>query len=223
MKICVIIPTYNEASAINNLIGEIRQLGQDLEILVIDDGSTDFTAQIARERGATVLKNSTNEGKGVSLVKGFNYALSRGFDAVITMDGDGQHAPSDIAHFINLANHSNSSVLIGNRMSLPRNMPLLRLMTNKCMSWFISSIARQNIPDTQCGFRLIKKDALEKLNIKSRKYEIESEILIKASRLGFKIESLAIKSIYSGEKSQINPVVDTLRFFRFIFKEIWIM
>lgn len=223
MKTCIIIPTYNEARAISNIIEEIKRQGQNLEILVIDDGSSDNTAQIAKDRGATVLKNPINEGKGASLMKGFNYALRNGFDAVLTMDGDGQHSPSDIAHFIDLSNHSNSAVLIGNRMSSPRNMPWLRLATNKCMSWFISKLVKQNIPDTQCGFRLIKKDTLEKLNIKSRKYEVESEILIKASRLGFKIESLNIKSIYSGEKSQINPIVDTLRFFRFILKEIWTM
>ncbi len=104
-----------------------------------------------------------------------------------------------------------------------KNMPLVRVLTNKVMSWLISQIAKQEIPDTQCGFRLIKKEVLAKLNLKTHKYETESEVLIRGSRLGFKIESVPIKTIYITEKSHINPFIDTLRFIRFILKEIWIM
>jgi len=219
MKTCVIIPTYNEARSIGDLISQILKL--DLEAVVVDDGSGDATSQIAKDNGAVVLRNETNEGKGASLIKGFHYALENNFDAVITMDGDGQHLPSDIPYFLRLAKYSDSAIFIGNRMNKPRSMPWVRLSTNKFMSWFVSKIARQYIPDTQCGFRLIKKDVLNKLILNTRKYETESEILIKASRLGFKIESIPIKAIYADEKSQINPLVDTLRFFGFIFREIW--
>ncbi len=217
MKTCVVIPTYNEAKIIGKLIRQIRS--QDLSVIVIDDGSQDNTRQIAQDSGATVLRNEINAGKGVSLVKGFHYALNNDFDAVITMDGDGQHEVSDLPYFMRLAKYSNSGILIGNRMSKPKSMPYLRLMTNKFMSWLISKIAKQEIPDTQCGFRLIKKGVLQKLELRTRKYEIESEVLIKASRLGFKIESIPIKTIYRGEKSQINPFIDTLRFIKFIIKE----
>ncbi len=103
-----------------------------------------------------------------------------------------------------------------------KDMPLLRVFTNKFMSWFISSLAGQRIPDTQCGFRLIKKDVLNKINLRTRKYETESEIIIKAARLGFKVESVPIKTVYKGEKSQINPIIDTLRFIKFISTELWI-
>jgi hypothetical protein len=105
-------------------------------------------------------------------------------------------------------------------MSVRRNMPVVRVLTNKIMSWFISGLCKQKIPDTQCGFRLIKKEVLERLRLTTSKFEIESEILIKASRLGFKIESLPIKSVYIGEKSHINPFIDTIKFIKFIFKEL---
>lgn len=219
MKTCVIIPTYNEAKAIGELVKQIRS--QDLEVVVVDDGSQDNTHRIAQDSGATVLKNQSNEGKGASLIRGFNYALSKYFDAVITMDGDGQHEVSDIPYFIRLAAYSKSGVFIGNRMHRPKSMPRLRLLTNKLMSWMISKIAKQKIPDTQCGFRLIKKEVLEKVNLKTRKYETESEVLIRASGLGFTIESVPIKTIYKGNKSQINPFIDTLRFIRFIIKETY--
>lgn len=219
MKICVIIPTYNEARAIASLVKKIKQ--QELEVMVIDDGSYDNTFRIAEDSGATVLHNSNNEGKGASLIKGFSYALDKDFDAVITMDGDGQHLPEEIPYFVRLAQYSDSGIVIGNRILRRKDMPLIRILTNKLMSWFISSLAKQKIPDTQCGFRLIKKEVLKKIDLRTRKYETESEIIIKAARLGFKIESVPIKTIYQGEKSQINPVIDTLRFINFIFRELW--
>ncbi len=220
MKTCVIIPTYNEACAIANIIKRIKQQG--LEVVVVDDGSCDNTYRIAEDNGAVVLRNPDNEGKGASLLRGFHYALNKDFDAVITMDGDGQHLPSEIPYFTRLAQYSNSGILIGNRMLKRKDMPLVRVLTNQFMSWFISSLARQKIPDTQCGFRLIKKEVLRKINLRTRKYETESEIIIKAARLGFKVESVPIKTIYNGEKSQINPFIDTFRFIKFIIKELWI-
>jgi glycosyltransferase involved in cell wall biosynthesis len=219
MKACVIIPTYNEGREIAKLVREIRQ--KNLEVLVIDDGSTDNTAQIAQGNGATVIRNNKNEGKGASLVKGFNYALSKKFDAVVAMDGDGQHLVEDVPLFLNLAGNSKSGILIGNRMLSTKNMPLSRFLTNFFMSVFISFLAKQRIPDTQCGFRLIKKEVLERVKLATSKYETESEILIRASRLGFKIHSVPIKTVYSGSKSQINPFIDTLRFIRFIIKDLW--
>jgi glycosyltransferase involved in cell wall biosynthesis len=218
MKACVVIPTHNEAKAISGILKQIRS--QNLEVVVVDDGSFDDTRKIAEDSGATVLRNEQNQGKGASLIKGFNYALGKDFDTVITMDGDGQHLPEDIPYFIRMAQDSNSAIFIGNRMSMLKNMPRLRILTNKFMSSLISKITKQNIPDTQCGFRLIKKEVLKRLNLQTAKYETESEILIEAARLGFKIQSVPIKTVYSGEKSQINPFIDTLRFIRFIIKQV---
>lgn len=220
MKTCVLIPTYNEAKTIAQLIRQIRS--QNLEVIVVDDGSMDDTSSIAQDSGAIILKNQANEGKGASLIKGFNYALEKGFDAVITMDGDGQHLPEDIPAFVRMAEDSNTAVFIGNRMSCIRNMPAFRVLTNKIMSWLISGITKQKIFDTQCGFRLIKREVLEKLNLMTKKYETESEILIRASRLGFKIESVPVNTVYKDEKSKINPLIDALRFIKFIFRELWI-
>jgi len=219
VKICVIIPVYNEAVSISGLIDKIKQ--QCLEIVVIDDGSKDNTYNIVRNKEIPVIKNSVNMGKGTSLVKGFEYAINNGFDAVITMDGDGQHDPADIPYFIRLATYSDNAVFIGNRMGKPKNMPRLRFFTNKFMSWVISSMIKQHIPDTQCGFRLVKKDALQKIQLETAKFEAESEFLIKLARQGFKIESIPINTIYTGNnKSKINPFTDTIRFIKFISKEV---
>jgi hypothetical protein len=136
------------------------------------------------------------------------------------MDGDGQHLPQELPHFLRAAQNSSAGIFVGNRMSNSKSMPLDRLLTNKFMSWLISVVAGQDIPDSQCGFRLIKKELLEKLDLKTSNYEIESEMLIRASRLGFKIEPVAIKTVYTGTKSRINPLLDTLRFILFISKEM---
>lgn len=219
MKTCVVIPTYNESKTIGDIIKRI--LAQNLEVVVIDDGSKDHTAKIAQEKGAAVIRNLRNEGKGASLIKGFDYALKENFDAVITMDGDGQHLPEYASSFIEEAKRCPGTLLIGNRMLNPQGMPFIRRLTNSFMSWFLSLIIGQKIADTQCGFRLIKKEILSKLQLKASRYEIETEILIRSSRLGYRIKSIPIDTIYQGQKSEINPLTDTLRFIGFVIRELF--
>jgi len=219
LKPCIIIPAFNESGAISRLIRKIRDL--NLNFIVVDDGSTDDTAEIAEKSGALVLRSQVNQGKGAALIRGFEYCLKNKFDSAITMDGDGQHLPEDIADFIRLAaEQKDLGMIIGNRMVNRRNMPFIRVMTNKFMSWLLSCLTRQKISDSQCGFRLIKREVLEKLSLKTNKFEIESEMIIEAAQNGFKIGSIPIQTVYQKERSHINPVVDTIRFFRLIFKKI---
>lgn len=216
MKICVVIPAYNESANILRLVQDIKKY--QLEILVIDDGSTDNTFSIAKDAGVQAMLNLNNQGKGASLLKGFKYALENNFDAVITMDADGQHLAQDLPSFIEEAKDPGIHIILGNRMLNVGRMPFLRVITNKFMSWLISIISKQTIPDTQCGFRLIKKEVFMNIKFSTTKYETESELLIKASRLGFKIKSIPIRSVYGREKSQINPFIDTLRFIRLMLR-----
>ncbi len=219
LKPCIIIPAFNESGAISRLVRKISDL--KFNFIVVDDGSTDDTADIAEKSGALVLRSKINQGKGAALIRGFEYCLNNNFDSAITMDGDGQHLPEDIADFIRLADREkNLGMIIGNRMANRRNMPFIRVMTNKFMSWLLSRLTGQKISDSQCGFRLIKKEVLEKLSLKTNKFEIESEMIIEAAKNGFKIGSIPIQTVYRKERSHINPVIDTVRFFRFIFKKI---
>lgn len=221
MRVCIVIPTYNESAAIGNIVKQIRNQGR--EVVVVDDGSTDGTAEISQNCGAVVLKNLKNEGKGFSLVRGLRYAIESNFDGVFTMDGDGQHNPNDIPYFIQKAQTTGAGIIIGNRMHNPRTMPVVRILTNKFMSLIISKLIKQRVPDTQCGFRLIKRELLKKLKFTTRRFETETEILIQASQLGYKIESIPIKSVYQKQKSQINPIIDTIRFINYMFRQIWTM
>ena len=216
MKGCVIIPAYNEEMRIGHIVGEVKANG--LDCIVIDDGSVDETKEEAGKAGAGVISHAKNFGKGVSLRDGFREALKKGCDFVITMDGDGQHHPDELKGFVKAVEKGDAAVILGNRMGDPKGMPFKRKVTNWVMSSFISLIAGQSMPDTQCGYRLIKSEVLKAVPLTTDKYEIESELLIGASRAGFKIASIPIKSIYGGEKSQIHPFVDTLRFLFFIIK-----
>lgn len=216
MNICAIIPSYNESQTIGKLIQRIK--AQGLDVIVVDDGSSDDTAQIAKEAGAEVIRHVQNKGKGSSLTSGFDYVLRHDYDAVITMDGDGQHSPDDIAHLINIMETTNADIVVGNRMFSTKNMPTLRWLTNKTMSFLISAICRKDIPDSQCGFRLFKKNVLRNLHLKSHNYEIETETLIEASRQGFQIRSVPIQTIYSKQTSNINPFIDTIRFLRYLLR-----
>ncbi|HIE35817.1 MAG TPA: glycosyltransferase family 2 protein [Candidatus Omnitrophica bacterium] len=215
MKIWIIIPAYNEAQLLECLLRKLKE--KNLPIIVIDDGSKDNTFEIAKGSANVVIRNERNLGKGTSLKEAISYLLEKEeFDYVITMDADGQHAPCDIDRFLKEAENGEHFV-VGNRMDNPENMPKIRVVTNKLMSFLISQIIGQKIPDTQCGYRLIKREVLEAIVIKTTKFEIESEILIRAAKKGFPIKSIPIESIYSRKrKSKISPFMDTIRFIRFI-------
>ena len=217
MNIWVIIPAYNESRSLEIVLKGLKD--RNLSILVVDDGSKDNTYKLAKKWADVVIKSKRNFGKGVSIKKGISYLKeNKLFDCIITMDADGQHSLLDLDKFIKEA-EAGVSVLVGNRMDNHSGMPLTRVVANNLMSWIISAIIRQKIPDTQCGFRLIKKEVLERITIKTKKFEIESEILIKAGRAGFTIKSIPIESIYyKNIRSKINPFIDTIRFFNFIFK-----
>jgi glycosyltransferase involved in cell wall biosynthesis len=213
---CVIIPAYNEEMRIGHIVGEVRARG--LSCIVVDDGSADKTKEEAEKEGAQVISHIKNHGKGLSLRDGFRKALEGDYDFVITMDGDGQHHPDELEHFVKAAKKGDADIVLGNRMRDPKDMPMKRRLTNKFMSFVISFIAGQRLPDTQCGYRLISTKVLKIIPLTTDKYEIESEVLIEAAKAGFKIKSIPIKSIYRGQKSQIRPFKDTLRFLSFILK-----
>jgi len=216
MKIWVVIPAYNEEKNLANILKKIKAKG--LFVLAVDDGSIDNTYVVAKKWADVTLHNIKNLGKGISLRRAISYLFDENnFDYIITMDGDGQHDIADLDKFLAEA-RKGTPFVVGNRMDNPIGMPRTRIITNRFMSWLISCITKQHIPDTQCGFRMIKRDVLEKIVINTKKFEIESEILIKAARSGFPIVSIPIQSIYSKNlRSKIRPFADTIRFIKFIF------
>ena len=133
------------------------------------------------------------------------------------MDSFGQHDPGELDVFLDEISKEKSDFIVGDRMQCPKSMPFVRKMTNRFMSWIISSLAGQKIPDSQCGYRAIRREALKCLELETDRFEIESEMLLEAARTGVRIGSVPIRCVYQGEKSRINPMTDTVRFFKFLF------
>jgi glycosyltransferase involved in cell wall biosynthesis len=215
-RLLVLLPAYNEARAIADVVrGVLRHLPH---VLVIDDGSTDDTAARAGEAGAEVIRLHPNQGKGVALEQGFAYALAQGYDAVVTMDSDGQHSPEDLPRFVEAFAEARYPVLIGNRMTSTSQMPTVRKWTNRLMSFLLSRVMGQSVPDTQNGYRLYHMAAIQDVTIDSARFAAESEILLHAATRGIRIGSVPVRTIYGDEQSKINPVKDTFRFLRMLMR-----
>ncbi len=218
MNICIVIPIFNEAEHIGALVDELQK--RNFNMVVVNDGSTDQSAEILKNKNVSSVHHQVRSGKGMSLRDGFYYAVEHRFDGVIAMDGDGQHAVDDIAVFLEKAKIDKDCVIVGSRLHHAKNMPMVRFLTNKFMSSLISNVCKQRVEDSQCGFRYIGCGVLKTVHLKSSNYEIESEVLIKASRKGFKIYSVPVQTIYRDEKSKIRPLRDTVRFFRYLWREL---
>ena len=216
LKVCVLIPAYNEAKHVGAVVREVLEYCPD--VVVIDDGSPDETDRVAAEAGATVLEHVHNQGKGAALQTGFDYARANGYDLAITLDADGQHAPSDIPAFLQAYERTHSPVLVGNRMGNVADMPWNRRFVNRFMSDLLSRVMGQYVPDSQCGFRLYHRSAFPEgpYDAHSKRFAAESEILLRLALAGRKIGAVAIQTIYGDEKSKVNPFFDTIRFFRML-------
>lgn len=213
MEICALIPVYNEAPRIGKVVkGCLKHLRS---VCVVDDGSTDGSAEAAQKAGAVVLRHPINLGKGAALRTGFARILrERKFDGIAILDGDGQHDWDEIPKLIFYLQNGAYDIVIGNRMGNLRPMPFRRKATNYLSSVILSALTGQRIADSQCGFRLLRTSVLEDLSLRTTKFDTESEILLEASQRGFKIGNMPIATIYEVEKSYVRPVLDTLRFLR---------
>jgi len=213
-SMAAVIPAYDEEKHIGDVVRRTRQ--QLDHVLVVDDGSNDQTAARAREAGAEIIVHPQNRGKGEAIKTGLRHWLDRQFTWALILDADGQHRPEEIDRFVNVALASDAQMFIGNRMNDLAGMPLLRRIVNHCMSKRISRICGQEIPDTQCGFRMLHRQLIPDVLGGANRFDYETEMLIFASRKGYRIESIPIATVYSDEISSIHPIHDTIRFFKLL-------
>jgi glycosyltransferase involved in cell wall biosynthesis len=213
-NVAALIPAYFEEAQIQAVAR--RALAQLDHVLVLDDGSTDRTSEEARKAGAEVIRHEKNQGKGAAIKTGLRELAARDFLYVLILDGDGQHLPEEIPGFLEEANRSGAPFVVGTRMADLEKMPWVRRMTNSFMSAQISRLCGQPVPDSQCGFRMMRRDVIPHLYCESNNYDYETEMLLIASREGFRIASVPVSTIYGEEKSKIHPVRDTVRFFQLI-------
>lgn len=210
-KIAAVIPALNAERTLAKVVEETRR--QLETVLVIDDGSSDRTGDVARTGGARVLRHDANRGKGAALKTGFAWALENGCDAVITLDADGQHLPAEIPKFLNEWHVGGAHLIIGGRSHLFQHMLPRRRNANRFSAWCISRAAGVHVADSQSGFRLYSAELLRALHLHTDGFDMESEVIVRAGRRGFRIVSIPIElGFVDGlATSHYKPLKDTLR------------
>ncbi len=210
-RFLVLIPALNAESTLEPVIREAR--AQVEEVVVIDDGSSDRTAETALEAGARVLRHEANRGKGAALKRGFHYALEQDYDGVITLDADGQHLPADISRFIAARLATGGDLIIGGRAHLFEGMLARRRLANRFSAWAIALVSGVEVTDSQSGFRFYSADLLRRIELRSDRFDLESEVIVRAGRGGFRVTTVPIGlGFVDGlTTSHYRPLVDTLR------------
>lgn len=210
----VLIPAFDAAASIGRVLERVRLSAPSLPVLVVDDGSRDATAEAARAAGAEVLSHPGNRGKGAALRTGFAAALDRGDSGVLTLDADGQHPPELLPRFLEAS--ARADLVLGCRMDDAASMPWLRLQANRLASRMVSARAGTRIRDSQCGYRWVSAGVLRRVDLRTERYETESELLILAARAGFRISEIPVPAVYAGEASGIRKMPDSVRFLRML-------
>ncbi len=216
MRKCVVIPAYNAAKTLPELIERLAKSFAFEDIIVVDDGSVDETAEVLKRYDIKSISLGKNFGKGYALQKAFSIALAEKYDVIITIDADLQHPPELIDGMMESIAQG-ADMAIGNRMNDSRSMPLQRRLSNSLSTIFTSILAGRRLKDSQCGFRAIRRWVLEKIDIRTERYQVESEMLIEAARCGAKIDFIDMPTIYNGNGSHFRPIIDTARFVLFLF------
>jgi glycosyltransferase involved in cell wall biosynthesis len=209
-RVLALIPAHNEAARIADVVaGALAQL----PVLVVDDGSSDDTAARALAAGATVIEQRPNQGKGAALRAGFRWAIGREFDAIVTLDGDGQHDPKEIERFVAAYEAGRPDLLIGARNF--RRMPLLRRLGNSLGAMAFSWAVGRRIADNQSGYRLISRRLAEALLDSTESgFGFEIEMITTCVRAGWPIVEVPIRTLYLGGPSHIRPIAHTREFIR---------
>lgn len=211
--VACVIPALNAASSLASVIDGLRAALPGAVIIGIDDGSTDASGQLLRSRCDLSESFETNRGKGAALRAGFRHAIEAGATRVLAIDADGQHDPACAPAL--LAALDSADVAVGTRTRAGTRMPLHRRMSNALSSAAISRVAGRTLPDTQCGYRAIRREVLDAVQAVGDRYEFETDFIIRAARAGFRIVAVPIPTIYvdraAGGRSHFRNCRDAAR------------
>lgn len=218
-RVIALIPAYNEAARLPDVVSRTKE--RVAAVVVVDDGSTDATGTVAAAAGAQVLRHTVNQGKGAAILTALEFFRQSDAELAIFLDADGQHDPAEIPQFVAAAAATGAGMVVGTRMADTDDMPFDRRCANRLTSWITSRLARQPVPDSQCGYRLLRRTVLPDLRLSTSHFETETEMLIQAGRAGHRIVNVPIRTIYDPHRtSRIRPWRDTVRFFRLV-KKYW--
>lgn len=212
--VCV-IPAYQAAATVESVVRGLRAAVPGVAVIVVSDGSTDATLAAARGCADAVLSFRENRGKGAALRLGFDAALRRGAQAVLTIDADGQHDPASAPALLDAL--ADADIAIGTRARRGTAMPFGRRLTNHLASAAVTAIARTSIPDPQSGYRAFRRVVLESVKAAGQRYEFETELLIRAAAAGFRIVGVPVATTY-GARSHFRALADSVRVVRTIWR-----
>lgn len=218
-RLAAVIPAFNEAQTIRNVVA--HALRETSWVIVVDDGSADGTVQALDRLPVTILRNEVNRGKAASLVRGMDHALEAGAEAVVTLDGDGQHRPEDIPLLLAAHVRDPRALVIGSRLHQSRHIPADRYLANCFANFWIAWAAGQHVSDSQSGFRIYPATLLRQIRPafgRAAGFVFESEFLIEAGRREVPIVSVPISAVYPerARRSHFRPVVDIARIARMV-------
>lgn len=197
MNIAAAIPALNEAAGIGPLVTEVARYAP--RVLVVDDGSTDATAEIARQAGATVISHDRNRGKGAGLQTALAWARAEpDIDALVLVDGDGQHDPADIPRLIRELVGRNLDILVGSRFTGDHNAPLYRLFGLHVLSASAALGSGIRLTDSQSGYRVLSRKAIDSLRLAQTSFAVESEMQFEAARADLAMGEAPIGIRYTG-------------------------
>lgn len=219
----ILIPSYRSANLLKQFLPNLMRIVPDKQICIVDDASEDETWSVCAKYQVIYLKHSENRGKGAALNTGFKYLL-KNKDArwIITMDADGQHSPEDLMNFLHSVQSNPSiGICIGRRTMKIGVMPFSRICSNKITSFILSVFSGVPILDSQCGYRIYSSEFLKKINIEYNRFEMESEVILKAAYLGLPICFTEVQTLYLSGFSHISHLKDTFRWIRAVLR-VWI-
>jgi glycosyltransferase involved in cell wall biosynthesis len=198
-----LIPAYQAKTTLGGVIADLRAHDPEGNILVVDDGSTDGTGDVARAAGVDVVTHAQNAGKGVALRTGFAWLAERGFETAVTVDADAQHRAEDA---VMLARHSASpkALLLGIRDLARDGAPKASQFSNRFSNWWVSLFSGQSLSDTQCGLRRYPLQGTLSLGSDAKGYGFECEMLVRAARRGIPIIEVPVHVIYPPKEQRIS-------------------
>jgi glycosyltransferase involved in cell wall biosynthesis len=215
--ILVAIPCYQGAATVGEVVRRTKASG--LPVVVVDDGSSDGSAEVARKAGADqVLRHPANHGKGAALATAFAFAEQRGARAVLTLDADGQHDPAEIPKLMAAHERDPRAIVVGVRSFAPEDMPRRSRVGNRISTWWISRYAGRHHSDTQSGFRVYPRALYATVKLRSRRFETETELLLHAARRGLPLVEVPIATIYGPDRvTHFHGFRDTMRVIGLVF------
>ncbi len=206
-KIIAAIPAYNEEKYIGTVVLKTKQYVG--EVIVVDDGSTDQTGNVARLAGATVIQHKRNKGYGASIQALLAEARRRDPDILILLDADSQHNPDEIPSLIKPI-FDGSDLIIGSRVQQSSNIPRYRRIGLRVLSYFSRILSGEKVADSECGLRALSSKAIAELKLTQNGMAISAEMIATAAERGLKIVEVPVSAIYTKDGSTLNPLVHGL-------------